>query len=175
MARPNTQVTQGHRTLGRCNGERGFCGCKRRLWLVICSQLEGEENKLFGCPSSSLPPLQRLPLPLLLEPGRRCGRGAALGDSDSSLRQQDEEDSLEEVTKAAGSSHEPVGAKAGVSIHHAFCDVCLMRREQRSSERDAQNYISHRCRLSWPHNPRHHATTAAAPLCHTVHSHKCLL
>lgn len=134
---------------------------KRRLWLIICSQLKGEENKPFVCPNS-LPPCPQLPLPLLLEPGRRWGTEAALGDSDSSLRQQDKEDSLEEVTKAANSGHKPVGAKAGVGVHHAFCDVCLMRREQRSSERDAQNHVSHRCRLSRPHNPRHRAPTAAA-------------
>lgn len=64
-----------------------------------------------------------------------------LGNSDSSFRQQDEEDGLEEVTKTANSSHEPMGAKAGVSVHHTFCDVCLMRREERSSERDA--HVSH--------------------------------
>lgn len=84
-----------------------------------------------------------------------------LGNSDSSLRQQDEEDGLEEVTKTANSSHKPVGAKAGVSIHHTFCDVCLMRREERWSGRDAQ--VSHSYRLSQPHNPQHHTIAAAAP------------
>lgn len=107
---------------------------KRSLGLVTCSQLKGEENKPCVCPSSSLPPLQRLPSPLLLEPGRRWGRGAAAGGWGSSLGQQDEEDGLEEVPKAANRSHEPVGAKAGVSAHHTFRDVRLMRREQRSSE-----------------------------------------
>lgn len=123
----------------------------RRLWLIICSCLMGEENKPFLCPSSSLPPLQRLPQPvwnyfssyflLLLEWERRWGKGGVvLGKSDSSFRQQDEEDGLEEVPKTANSSHEPVGAEGGVSIHHTFGDVCLMRREERSSERGAHTY-----------------------------------
>lgn len=139
--------------------------------MIICSRLMGEENKPFFCPSSSLPRLQRLPSPiwnyfssyflLLLEWERRWGRGVVLGNSDSSLRQQDEEDGLEEVTKTANSGHEPVGAKAGISIHHTFCDVCLMRREERWSERDA--HVSHSCRLSRPHNPQHRTTAAAAP------------
>lgn len=66
--------------------------------------------------------------------GEEMGHGAAAGSSGSSLRQQHEEDRLEEVPKAANSSHEPVGAKAGVSIHNTLRDVCLRKREQRSSE-----------------------------------------
>lgn len=73
--------------------------------------------------------------------GEKTGQGGVvLGKSDSSFRQQDEEDGLEEVPKTANSSHEPVGAEGGVSIHHTFGDVCLMRREERSSERGAHTY-----------------------------------
>jgi len=78
----NVQATHtshpGKQTLERINGERGSCGCKKEIVAIICSQLKGEENKPFVCPSSSLPPLQRLPLPLLLEWGRSWGRGLHL-------------------------------------------------------------------------------------------------
>lgn len=116
------------------NGERGSCGCKKEPGVGHLLPAEGRGEQALCLSQFFSPPLRRLSSPLLLEPGRRWGRGAAAGGSDSSLGQQDEEDGLEEVPKAANSSHEPVGAKAGVSVHHAFCDVCLTRREQRSSE-----------------------------------------
>lgn len=49
---------------------------KRRLWLIICSQLKGKENEYVVCPGSSLPPLQRLTIPLILVWG---GDGVGVG------------------------------------------------------------------------------------------------
>lgn len=135
MSRPHTQVTQENKTLERINGERGSCGCKKETVVDHLLPAEGRGEQAFHLSWFFSSSSSEIAITTASGAGRRWGRAAALGDSDSSLRQQDKEDSLEEVTKAANSSHKPVGAKAGVSIHHAFCDVCLMRREQRS-ERD---------------------------------------
>ena len=132
MSRPHTQVTEGNKTLERINGERGSCGCKKEAVVDHLLPAEGRGEQAFCLSrffssSSSETAVNHC----FWSGGGDGGSGAAFGNSDSSLGQQDEEDSLEEVAKAANSGHEPVGAKAGVSIHHAFCDVCLMRREQR--------------------------------------------
>lgn len=134
----------------------------RRLWLIICSHLMGEENKPFFFVPVLLFLLFRdchyqsgTPSLLLVASGvgEKMGQGGVLGNSDSSLRQQDEEDGLEEVTKTANSSHEPVGVKVGVSIHHTFCDVCLMRRKERLSERSWET--------TWHLHPKEQLNVAA--------------
>lgn len=57
----------------------------------------------------------------LLDPGP----GGFLCPSQSSLRQQHEEGSLQEAAEAAECGHEPVGAEAGVGADHALEDVSL--------------------------------------------------
>lgn len=69
------RVTQGNEALERIRVREAPAAVRRRLWSVGCCQLKGEENKPFVCPGSSLPPLQRLPFPLLLEWGKRWGTG----------------------------------------------------------------------------------------------------